>query len=364
MSHSLPYLLRLSKAPHIGPKRFRSLLEVIDDLEYFLTKEIWSPSIPLHSETKIYLMESPWDDIEAELKWQEQPQHEILTLLDPLYPTLLKEIEDPPSILYVKGNVDWLEQPQIAIVGSRQASRNGRQLAHAYAAALSQVGFGITSGLAYGIDSAAHQGALTAKGTTIAVLGSGLNCIYPRAHRHLADTIMNNGALVSEYPPTSPPKASHFPARNRIISGLAKGTLIVEATLKSGSLITARYALEQGRELFALPNVPGYSLAQGCHALIREGAKLIDSVEQLLEEFLPIGLTSSFYPKTQLNKNQTIELSHAQQVMVDNLNDSVTPIDMLIQQTGFPAEKVTAILVELELEGLAIEMPGGYSRKL
>ncbi len=207
-----------------------------------------------------------------------------LALGDAAYPPLLAAIADPPNPLYLRGDAAALRHPHVAIVGSRQATRAGRDTAVRFASALARAGFGVVSGLAYGIDAAAHDGALAADGLTIAALGTGVDICYPARHRALAERIAARGALVSELPPGTPPQRLHFPRRNRIISGLCLGVLVVEASLRSGSLITARLALEQGREVFAVPGPVSSPLSRGCHALIRDGAVLVESADDVLAE--------------------------------------------------------------------------------
>ena len=213
------------------------------------------------------------------MEWLSQPGNHVVHFQDAAYPALLKQIADPPPLLFVRGDRDYLAQPQLAIVGSRNPTHTGRALAREFAAHLASFGLTITSGLASGIDGAAHQGAIEAGGTTLAVTGTGLDRVYPARHRDLAHRVAENGALVTEFPPGTAPLAANFPRRNRLISGLSLGTLVVEAALRSGSLITARSALEQGREVFAIPGSIHNPLARGCHALIRDGAKLVESGE-------------------------------------------------------------------------------------
>lgn len=228
------------------------------------------------------------DLVKTALNWAAQDEQDILIESSLGYPELLKEISDPPILLYVKGDVSLLSDPQIAIVGSRNSSRLGVETAKDFACYLSSVGLTITSGLASGIDAAAHTGALTGQAKTIAVVGTGLDRVYPASNRKLAHTIAKEGAIVSEYSLGTKPLAYHFPQRNRIIAGLSAGVLVVEAALQSGSLITARMAMEQGREVFAVPGAINNPHAKGCHQLIRSGAKLVGSGQDVLEEIAPI----------------------------------------------------------------------------
>lgn len=226
--------------------------------------------------------------LKPELDWLGEPQHYLLVWPDLDYPPLLREIPDPPVMLYVMGNRRVLSRPQLAIVGSRHPTPMGGENARAFAKSLAGAGLVITSGLALGIDGAAHRGAVEAGGKTIAVVGTGLDRVYPPRHRDLAHDIIRHGALVSEFPLGTPPKPENFPARNRLISGLSLGTLVVEAALQSGSLITARLATEQGREVFAIPGSIHSPQSRGCHALIRQGAKLVETAQDILEELGPL----------------------------------------------------------------------------
>ncbi|TXK97341.1 DNA-protecting protein DprA, partial [Methylococcaceae bacterium HT1] len=228
----------------------------------------------LRTQTIDAIKKADWDSVEQDLLWREQKDNHILLFTDTDYPSQLKEIPDPPPILFARGDVDLMQFPQLAIVGSRTPSSSGLQMATDFASSLATTGFTITSGLALGIDAASHRGALAVQGKTIAVTGTGLDRVYPATHKELATEIANTGVLVSEFPPGTSAKANHFPRRNRIISGLCVGLLVVEAAKHSGSLISARMALEQNREVFAIPGSIYNPVARGCNALIREGAKL------------------------------------------------------------------------------------------
>ncbi|WP_039669637.1 DNA-processing protein DprA [Coxiella burnetii] len=286
-------------------------------------------------------------------EWTTAPNHHILTLDHPSYPTLLKEIPDPPKKLYIMGDPLILNQPQFAIVGSRNPTVTGCEIAQEMAEKLVQAGFHITSGLALGIDAASHRGALKAGGKTIAVLGSGLTNIYPRRHHRLAEQISQKGALVSEFPLTMPPLPTNFPRRNRIISGLSLGTLVVEATLGSGSLITAKLAAEQNREVFAIPGSIRNPLSQGCHALIKEGAKLVDSIGDIIAE-LSYEATGASAPIQALDKNE--------HKLLECIGFEVTSIDQLIARSGFSASIVASLLLRIELQGHIKSTPGGVIR--
>ncbi|VAX06257.1 Rossmann fold nucleotide-binding protein Smf possibly involved in DNA uptake [hydrothermal vent metagenome] len=298
-----------------------------------------------------------------EAYWLALPNNHLITIHDPGYPSLLKEIADPPSALFVHGDPTLLAMPQLAIVGSRNPSTVGSQTAHEFAKHLAAAGLTITSGLATGIDGAGHRGALKAKGTTIAVTGTGLDRVYPASHHGLASQIaQQGGALVSEFPPGTPARAGHFPRRNRIISGLSLGTLVVEAAMRSGSLITARLASEQGREVFAIPGSIHNPLARGCHILIRQGAKLVETAQDIIEELGPLlnTLIQAEPTETELPKNNhSLQLDADYRQILDNIGYDPTPVDTIISLTGLTAEAVSSMLLLLELEGYVAPAPGG-----
>jgi len=296
------------------------------------------------------------------LDWLAQSdEHHLLTLDDPQYPWLLRHISSPPVVLFVKGNLSALGMPAIGMVGSRYPSPQGNQNAYAFAHALVQSGLSVVSGLAMGIDTQAHLGALDANGTTVAVLGTGLDTIYPKCNKALATRIVEQqGALVSEFFPQTPARAHHFPQRNRIISGLSKGVLVVEATLRSGSLITARYAAEQSRDVYAIPGSIHHPLARGCHALIRTGAKLVECLEDILEEYsiATIGTPPvQFIADAQINAKVSSDPQNVVYYLHDN---QATSLDALALQCGIPIDRLSASLLELELAGVVMTVPGGY----
>lgn len=292
----------------------------------------------------------------------------VVTLLDQDYPDLLKEIDSPPAILYVKGDVNLLSLPQIAVVGSRQHSATGASNAGAFARSLSMSGFVITSGMALGIDAAAHRGAMQG-GKTIAVLGTGIDVVYPRHHSGLYQEILScGGAIVTEFPPGTSARAGNFPQRNRIISGLSLGVLVVEAAIQSGSLITARLALSQGREVFAIPGSIHNPLAKGCHRLIREGATLIETAQDIVSE---LGGMLSFVaghsdtlPASHVSQESTPEpnLQPAEAQVLAQLGFDYTDLDSLISRCGLSASQLTGILTRLELYGYIDNRAGLYCR--
>jgi len=301
--------------------------------------------------------------VEQALAWLDsQPNHYIVTLSDPLYPPLLAQITDPPPVLFVKGQISSLVFPSIAVVGSRNASRGGLDMAADLAYHLSTHGLVITSGMATGIDGAAHKAALNANGKTIAVLGAGIDCIYPKRHHDLYHDIIDSGCVMSEFWPDIGPFARNFPRRNRIVSGLSLGTVVVEASRKSGSLISARLAMEQNREVFAVPGsvLGGYS--QGCHDLIKNGAKLVESAVDIIEE---LGSLSDFHLE-QLHLRHHIQDNGSGHLPLPPLLASVgyetTTLDVVVEDSGKPIDLVLIQMLELELQGWVAAVPGGYVR--
>ncbi len=282
----LRYWLALNRTPGVGTVTFHDLLERYGDPAGVFTSGTAHPS--LSPASSAWLKDPDWDLVDQDLRWLEGPDNHLLTLGHPDYPTLLAELPDAPPLLFVHGDPGVLSLPQLAIVGSRNPTPGGESTARDFARHLAAAGVTVTSGLALGVDGAAHEGALDAEGVTVAVMGTGLDRVYPARHRDLAHRIAVRGALVSEFAPGTPPKGDHFPRRNRIISGLSLGTLVVEAALRSGSLITARLASEQGREVFAIPGSIHNPLARGCHALIRQGAKLVETGQDILDELGPL----------------------------------------------------------------------------
>lgn len=291
------------------------------------------------------------------LTWLADTDNQILTLADAGYPRLLLELPDPPLLLYVKGRVELLRQAGLAIVGSRNATPQGITNAEAFAHALSNAGLTIISGLALGIDAAAHLGGLEGKGSTIAVVGTGLDIVYPARNKTLAHKIATHGALLSEFPLGTPALASNFPRRNRVISGLARGCLVVEAALQSGSLITARLANEQGREVFAIPGSIHSPLAKGCHKLIKQGAKLVDSAQDILEEL--------HLPTTQMPASENAEMpAFDDHGLLEHLGYDPCDLDTLCERSGLSADVASATLLELELAGAVQSLPGGRYQRI
>ncbi|MET0230169.1 MAG: DNA-processing protein DprA [Rhodanobacteraceae bacterium] len=305
----------------------------------------------------------------AHRDWLAADTHHLLALDAPDYPPLVREAPGAPDALYVAGDVAALWQPQIAIVGSRNASHAGLANARSFARAFVAAGFAITSGLAEGIDAAAHAAALDAGGATIAVLGTGPDIVYPKRHRELAERIAANGALVSEFPPGTPGRPAHFPQRNRIIAGLALGTLVVEAGLRSGSLITARNASEQGREVFAIPGSIHHPLARGCHRLIRDGATLVETADEVIEALGPLAARLGIHLRARLGASEPqASAPHAPRSadrakLLRALGHETLGVDALVERTGLELQALSSLLLMLELEGeIAAERGGRYSR--
>lgn len=288
------------------------------------------------------------------------PGHGLVAWDDPDYPPALLEIADPPPVFYCLGRRDLLARPGFAIVGSRNATPQGVADAEAFAATLSAAGLTIVSGLAQGIDAAAHRGGLAGGGSSIAVVGTGPDRVYPAANRALAHELAAHGLIVAEFAPGTPPRRANFPRRNRLVSGLARGVLVVEATLSSGSLITARLAAEQGREVFALPGSIHSPFSKGCHKLIREGAKLVDAAQDILDE-LRIAHPAEPPPRS---APDDAAMAPEQRAVIDALGRAPTALDTIAARTGLPAQTIAATLVGLELAGRVATVPGGYWQRI
>ena len=302
--------------------------------------------------------------VDATLRWMEQPGHTVLALGQPGYPDLLAAIPDPPLLLYIKGCPDLLAGPALAIVGSRNASTQGKANALAFAEALSRAGLAIVSGLALGVDAAAHEGALKGAGSTVAVIGTGPDLVYPARNRGLCERIAADGCIVSEYPVGTPPLPGNFPKRNRIISGLAAGVLVVEAAAQSGSLITARQAAEQGREVFAIPGSIHAALSKGCHLLIREGAKLVDGAGDVLEAMAWSPLAGRRpLPRLAVAAAAAVSSAEDDSLLAALGHDPVDPDTLLALVGGTPGELSTRLLL-LELAGTVERLPGGQFQRI
>ncbi len=352
--------MALQQTQGVGPVTFSKIIAQVDSLAAIFDKPM--ALLDVSDQIKQNLSSPDWAKIEQDLVWLDEPNRHILTLADSHYPELLREIHDPPPLLYLQGDISLLSHWQLAIVGSRNPSESGRKLAYDFSHYLAQGGLCITSGLAMGIDAAAHKGALSAGGKTIAVVGTGLDRVYPAKHRELAHDIASTGLLISEFALGTAPRAENFPRRNRIISALSLGTLVVEAALKSGSLITARMAMEQGREVFAIPGSIHNPLAKGCHKLIREGAKLVETAHDIVEELGPLSMVQAapLVDNSEQKQGQQQSLDVDYQTLLDNLGFDPISIDELIQRSGLTAEEVSSMLLLLELKGQVTSLAGGH----
>ena len=301
---------------------------------------------------------------EQDLAWLEAPNHHIIDVESADFPELLQQIPGPPALLYVVGNLDALHLPALAVVGSRNPTRGGIQNAYEFSSHLARSGFCIVSGLAHGIDTAAHDGALDAGATTVAFLGHGIDRVYPAENRELAHRIAEEGALCSEYPLGSPPRRRHFPQRNRLISGLSLGTLVVEAARRSGSLISARLAAEQGREIFAIPGSIHNPLSRGCHQLIKQGAKLVDSAEDIVSELGPlVGHLMQNAEIATPDAPLAAPFDNDYETLLATLSYDPASADQLAEHSGLTIDQVSSMLLILELEGkIQVQAGGRYSR--
>ena len=358
LSAELAAWLRVSLTPGVTPRAFTSLLKAFGGPEEILAQP--GSRLAAYSSQKVAgaLVDT---DVSAALSmistWLDDPNNHVVTLGDASYPASLLNTTDPPIVLYAKGNVSFLNRPSIAVVGSRQATRAGLENSYAFSRALSEAGLVVTSGLALGIDAAAHRGAIDGGAGTIAVVGTGLDIVYPARNRALAHDIAGHGVLVSEFPLGTPGRAENFPRRNRVISGLARGCLVVEAAISSGSLITARLAGEQGLDVFAIPGSIHSPLAKGCHSLIKQGAKLVDTAADILEE---LGYARPAAASSHMKDGASEQSSFLLPVMgYDPCN-----IDLLAQRTGVSVNEVSEEISRLELQGVIEGLPGGQYQRI
>lgn len=362
----LAYWLALYRAPGVGSITFAKLINKFHSPEGVLNagKTAWE-SAGIKGALLEYLQAPDWKGVEQDLAWQTQGQNRwIIHWQDTDYPQHLRDIHDPPPILFGLGNRQILNSPQIAMVGSRNPSRGGEEIAFDFAKNLSNLGWTITSGMALGIDAASHRGALSVKGNTIAVLGTGIDRLYPSSHRQLALDIIDNGALISEFVTGTTAKGHNFPRRNRIISGLSRGTLVVEASLHSGSLITARHAAEQGREVFAIPGSIHNPLARGCNALIKEGVKLVETVDDIISELGGVVCQrvqeAEFPPLGDIS-----QLDQDYQQLISQMGiDEPLALDTLVERSGLTPEVISSMLLILELRGWVTTVAGGRYLRL
>ena len=333
-------------------------------------------SLGLAAETIEALKSPDTAGIEADLEWLDAKGHHLVCWDDEVYPALLRRIPSPPAALFVDGDPDVLWQPQVAVIGSRNPTAGGLEHARAFSAELGRAGMTVTSGLASGIDSAAHEAALDCGAYTVAVCGTGPDTIYPAASRRLAERIRERGALVTEFPTGHPPRRAHFPARNRIISGLSLGVLVIEAGLNSGTLITARQAGEQGREVFALPGSLHNPMVKGCHRLIREGARLVETVQDVLAELSPLAGELAGALRAEMEESAPDGAAEKRipadagllqdpeyRTLWDALEHDPRTVAELVEITGFPVRAVSSMLLMLDLQGkVEVHSSGRYSR--
>jgi DNA processing protein len=340
--------LAFLRLPGIGPATGAQLLDRYGDPAAVFAAAGTRRNEDLPAALREALSAPDWEGADTDLAWLDRPNCAFVHRDDARYPPRLREFAQAPLALFCIGDPALLKRPQLAVVGARHATPQGNDNAKAFAAELAGRGLVITSGLALGIDGAAHRGALEAKGLTLAVCGNGLDRVYPARHRELAHRIAESGLLVSEFPPGTPPKPENFPRRNRIISGLALGVLVVEAARESGSLITARLAAEQGREVFAIPGSIHNPMARGCHQLIRDGARLVETVDDILEEIAP-QLARISAPVTAPPSAAGTDDVRSQ--LLNALGDEPVPFDALVTRSGLDAAVLNALLLELELSG-------------
>ncbi|RUR13585.1 DNA-processing protein DprA [Legionella sp. km772] len=354
---NLVYYLALNRMNQVGPRTVLKLQERWPDLEELFElslSEMEHAGLP--TRLAHTLKQFNFNLIDEDLNWQNAASdNHLLSWESPDYPALLREIADPPVVLYAQGQLSALKKPTLAVVGSRNPSIAGSENAKQFAKEIANQGVTIVSGLALGVDAQAHLGCLASQGQTIAVLGTGIDCIYPRRHLKLAGQIREKGLVMSEFPLKSPPIAGHFPRRNRIISGLSLCTLVIEAAIKSGSLITARMALDQNRDVLAIPGSIHNPLARGCHYLLQQGAKLVTSINDVLNELRldspPLATDKSFFSLASESEN-----------LVKFIGFETTSIDQMVVRSGFSLEQITNQLAELELQGTITAVPGGYIR--
>ncbi len=379
--------LHIWRAPGFGPRSFQHLLTHFGSaLAALAANNAELTKAGLKPAAISSLQDLPADATDLDLAWlQAASYRHIITQDDERYPAALRDLHSAPPLLFVAGDPGLLNDPQIAMVGSRNPTSGGKENAHAFAHYLAQNGLCITSGLALGIDAHSHSGALDAGGSTIAVIGTGLDIIYPARNRALAERIVEHGAIVTEFPIGVKPQAQNFPRRNRIISGMAVGTLVVEAALQSGSLVTARHAMEQGREVFAIPGSIHNPMARGCHQLIRQGAKLVETASDILEEVAP--QLHDFLNKTPASaaaKHKSgaqpssadrrlpaladseldTELDAEDLQILEALGHDPVPIDQIVIQTGLTTDAVSSMLLMLELQGYVSACGGGHYMRL
>jgi DNA processing protein len=355
MKSDLKYWLALSRISGINSARAMALIKRFGGVkEIFYSplsallecKEI---TLPIARRLKRF---SDWDDIEEELRYLKKISAYLIPITGVEYPELLKNIFDPPLLLYCKGNIELLNNKCIAVVGSRHPTDYGREATQKLTVELVEAGYTIVSGFAQGIDTEAHMSAVRAHGSTIAVFGSGIDVIYPAGNEELYSILSISHLMITEFPPGTKPFKSNFPQRNRIISGISTGVLVIEATTKSGSLITARYALEQGRDVFAVPGMITSTRSQGCHYLIKEGARPVESVRDIVDGFVNVKKNSVTIDE--------LNISEEERLIVETLKDGKKHIDIIIESVKMPSSQVAGILTSLEIKNIVTQTSGKY----
>lgn len=364
------------RTPGLGPGGLRERLAAAGGRIDAVVAQLHRQSAMLDAQAQAWLAQPDEARLADDLAWLAQPQHRLLRCTDADFPPQLETIPQPPAALFVVGDASLLLRPQLAIVGARSASTAGRDNARAFARYLALAGFVITSGLADGIDGAAHEAALDAEQPTLAVIGTGPDLVYPRKHRELSARVAAAGALVSEFPPGTAARADHFPRRNRLIAGLSLGTLVIEAGLQSGSLITARLAGEQGREVFAVPGSIHNPLARGCHRLIRDGARLVEAAPEIVETLVPAARALGAELALRLERTPAAAEPGDRPAgggwrddpdyrrLLDVLGHDPMALDDLAARTGQGAAELSSMLLMLELEGCVEGLPGGRYQRL
>ncbi len=359
--HEKRYWIAWNLVRGVGPKRFAALLAHFGGAEaaWHASPKHWRNVAGFSEAVSKSRLEITEADIDLAILHAEAAGAVVVTLADPDYPSLLRYIYDAPPVLYVSGQPNFME-PSIAVVGTRTPSPLGRNIARRLAAELSEHGITVVSGLARGIDTAAHQGALSGKGQTIAVLGAGIDVVYPAENWQLSAKITEHGANVTEFPPGTAPCGGNFPARNRIISGLSLGVLVVEAGFDSGSLITAEYAADQGREVFAIPGALGNSLSKGPNMLIKQGAKLVEDVDDILEE---LQLPDRYRNKASNTASPPTSGRTLEARIKELLTIRPVHIDEIARLTGLDVARISAVLLDMEMDGVILRMPGDLIAK-
>jgi DNA processing protein len=369
----LTHWLIALRTPGLGPGGLRERLRQADGCIAHVMQQLQRDAARLDQAARTWLRSPDPARLDADLAWLAAPGHRLLRCTEADFPPLLETIAQPPAALFVVGRAELLLYPQVAVVGARRATAGGLENARQFTRELAAAGLLVTSGMADGIDGAAHQAALDAGQPTVAVVGTGADRVYPRRHHALARRIAAEGAMVSEFPPGTAARADHFPRRNRLIAGLSLGTLVVEAGLQSGSLITARLAAEQGREVFALPGSIHNPLAQGCHRLIRDGARLVESAAEIVETIAPAarelgielaGRLAALAPDPPTERDAGSTGDAAYRDLLDVLGYDPTPLDTLAVRSGRSAAELSSMLLMLELEGAVASLPGNRYQRL